>query len=545
MKFDVVIAGGGFAGAYCARTLSKIWGSAAGQRAALIAEQNVLVFQPMLAEVAGAALSPLSVVNPLREFCGHTHVLQGRIRSIHLDEHRLVLDAGVYTSNISIEFEHLVVALGGIVDLSRVPGMPEHGLILKTVGDALKLRRTLIYRLEEANLAEDPEVIRRLLTFVVVGGGYSGVETAGQILDLVADVKCLYQNLREREHRIFLVHSGPFLLPDIGEPLGRYAEEQLRSRGLNILLNSRVTAMTATKAVLEGGNCIETCTVVSTVGNAPHPLVVSLSQQHSLATAKGRLVTEPNQQVPGFPQVWVAGDCAAVPLPDQSICPPTAQFALRQGTQLAKNLNRFFVGEQLRPFRFTNLGQMASIGHQTAVADVFGFQFSGFLAWWFWRTVYMAKLPGWERKIQVVASWTLDLFFRRDISLILPDQSRPLPDAHLEIGDFLFHPGDPAESIYLVKAGTMEIRDGSRLVRLLKAGDLVAEPSWSTDVGWRFCAVATSPTTVVALNARVRETLSQFTPAFRRFFESLPEDDPMAGNQKTPESPSPNRKKAP
>lgn len=534
MKFDVVIAGGGFAGAYCAKTLSRAWGPGAGRRVGLIADQNILVFQPMLAEVAGAALSPLSVVNPLREFCGHTNVLRGKIRDIHLDERRIVLDAGVYTSNISIEFDHLVIALGGVVDLSRVPGMTEHGLVLKNVGDALNLRRTLIHRLEEANLADSPDIVRRLLTFVVVGGGYSGVETAGQILDLIADVKGLYQNLESFSSRVVLVHSGPFLLPDIGERLGRYAEEQLRSRGLEIRLNSRVTAITATKAVLDNGERIETCTVVSTIGNAPHPLVAELAKRYHLPQLKGRLLTEPTMQLKGYQNIWSVGDCAAIPLGDQPSCPPTAQFALRQGSQLAKNLERVFLGEELRPFQFTNLGQLASIGHRTAVAEVLGFQFSGFLAWWFWRTVYMAKLPGIERKIQVIAAWTLDLFFRRDISLLSLDQSRTLPEAHLEVGDFLFHPGDPSGSIYLIKAGTVEIRNGEAVMAKLGAGDVLAEPTWSCENRWRYDAVATTPSTVVSLPSKIRETLSQFTPAFRQLFQLSPT---VESGEKAPSNP--------
>lgn len=519
MKFDVLIAGGGFAGAYCARNLSRTWGSDSGRRVALIADQNILVFQPMLAEVAGAALSPLHVVNPLREFCEGANILQGKIREIDLDGKRLWVDAGVYTSNVCVEFDQLVLALGGVVDLSRVPGMPEHGLVLKNVGDALRLRRTLIHRLEEANLATDPGTVRRLLTFVVVGGGYSGVETAGQILDLVADVKCLYQNLSDQSARVVLVHSGPFLLQDIGERLGRYAEEQLRARGLEILLNTRVGAITATKVFLQDRSSIESCTVVSTVGNAPHPLLVAMAAKKGLETIKGRIVTEPTLQVKGHPWLWAAGDCAAVPMGDQPTCPPTAQFALRQGTHLAKNIERLWTGEPLEPFQFKNLGQLASIGHQTAVAEVLGFQFSGFIAWWFWRTIYMAKLPGLQRKIQVIAAWTLELFFRRDVSLILPEPSRTLPMVHLEPGDFLFHPGDPAGSLYLVQAGAVEVRNGSALVRTMRSGEVLAHPDWSRDGAWIYSAVAIEPTSVATLAAEIRETLSQFTPAFRRLFE--------------------------
>src|SRR5580658_6115757 len=209
MKFEVVIAGGGFAGAYCARALSKALGRADGERrVALISERNVLVFQPMLAEVAGSSLSPVDVVNPLRQFCRGVNVLQGTIQGIDWASKTLSLDGGRFTRDHKVGFKHLVLTLGSVTDLGAVPGMPEYGWPMKNVSDALRLRAAMINRLEEANLVEDPEVRARLLTFVVVGGGYTGVETAGQLFDFVSQAHRYFANLRDSPLRVVLVHSG-------------------------------------------------------------------------------------------------------------------------------------------------------------------------------------------------------------------------------------------------------------------------------------------------------------------------------------------------
>ena len=200
MEFDVVIAGGGFAGAYCARSLAKALGRAEGERrVALVSERNVLVFQPMLAEVAGSSLAAIDVVNPLRQFCRGVNVLQGTIQKIDWSSKTLVLDGGRFTRDHRVGFRHLVLALGSVTDLGAVPGMREYGWPMKNVADALRLRSALINRLEEANLVEDAKTQRRLLTFVVVGGGYTGVETAGQMLDFIRQAHGFYANLRDVE----------------------------------------------------------------------------------------------------------------------------------------------------------------------------------------------------------------------------------------------------------------------------------------------------------------------------------------------------------
>lgn len=420
MDYEVVIAGGGFAGAYCARVLGCERG---GPRAALIAERNVFVFQPMLAEVAGSSLGPLDVVNPLRQFCRGVDVLQGAITKIDLANKSLIFDGGRFTKNHTVNYKHLVVALGSVSDLSEIPGMAAHGRPMKDVADAIRLRASLINRLEEANLVDDPEIRSRLLTFVVVGGGYTGVETAGQLYDFLRQARRYYRHLQGAPVRMVLVHAHGQLLPEIGAKLGAYAKRVLSARGVEVLLNTRVAALSASEVTFSDGSKLGTNTVVTTIGTAPHPVVLDLCRQLGVEPVKGRLPVLATFQVGGQEGLWAAGDCAAVPWNDrgeQKIAPPTAQFAVREGKQLAKNLIRSLGNEELRPFQFRYLGQLATVGERHAVAEILGMHFSGFFAWWLWRTIYLAKLPGIARRLRVILDWTFDLIFRRDISVLIP-----------------------------------------------------------------------------------------------------------------------------
>jgi NADH dehydrogenase len=522
--FDIVIAGGGFAGVYCARTLAREFRGSAKQRVALISDQNFLVFQPMLAEVAGSALSPRHVVNPLRRLCPDITVLRGVIGSVDLPGRSFTVNAGDYTSDLKIGFEHLVLAMGSVVDLSRVPGMPEHALVMKNLGDALKLRAAIIDRFEEANIEPDPGKQRRLLTIVVVGGGYSGVETAGQILDLALEMSDSYSHIRREQVSLVLVHSGDHLLPEISASLGRYAEENLRRRGVDIRLNTRVNSMTPSRAMLSDGGMIETHTVISTVGNAPNPLITALCKANNLACEKGRLITDDKLRVAGQERLWAAGDCAAVPMPAERApktapspfeprfyCPGTAQFAVRQGQLLGRNLAAVLGGDApLKSFAFTGLGELAAIGHRAAVAEILGMQFQGFLAWWLWRSIYLMKLPGLERKLRVLFDWTLDLFFKRDIALFQPRPTNLIKEMHLEKGDCVFHAGDPAHSLYIIKAGTLELTNADGTFRrTLTAGHQLGKDTLYYRKPWVFTAKAVEPTTLVAVSGEVFETVSR------------------------------------
>ncbi len=518
-----MIAGGGFAGVYCAKSLAKELGPISRTKVALIADQNFMVFQPMLAEVAGSSISPQHIVNPIRRICGEVTVLRGNIKEIDLSNRQLVLDAGHFTKNADVRFGHLVLALGGVVDLSRVPGMPEHAYLMKNVGDALELRSAIIDRFEEAIFQPDAAALKRLLTFVVVGGGYSGVETAGQILDLIQGINHLYPRVAHSEYKVILIHSGKHLLPEISETLGIYCEKNLRDRGVEIILNARVTAMTATKVFLQDGRVIESHTVVSTVGNAPHPLIADLCKKHNFEDFKGRFVSDENLRAKNQDRVWVAGDCAAIPLhggKPGEYCPPTAQFAFREGILLGKNISLWLRKQRLKTFKFRGLGELASIGHRSAVAEIMGMKFSGLLAWFMWRTIYLMKLPGLERRLRVVIDWTLDLFFPRDITLLRAKPSEVLQEMHLEKGDQLFHAGEPALSFYIVKSGRIDLRDENGVVKSVGAGEHFGERAMLSDHIWRFSAVAAEPTTLVSLEEKVFLSISSASSSIHHFFES-------------------------
>jgi NADH:quinone reductase (non-electrogenic) len=508
-SFPIVILGGGFAGAYCARALRAGLQERTFENVALLADQNAMLFHPMLAEVSGSSISPLHVVNPLRLFCKGSSVFMGDVEEIDLDQKTVSFSPGPFTPLSKMTYEHLVLAIGSIVDVSRVPGMPEHGYLMKTVGDAIRLRSGVLERLEEASIIQEEAVRRKLLTFVIVGGGYSGVETAGQIWDLLRDVQRFYPRINPKEFRLVLVHSGPYLLPQIGQELGKYCELQLRNRGIEVRLNTRVTAITAERAILNTGDVVETNTVVTTVGNATHPVIKKLIDRYQLANDRGRLRTEPTMQVKGYSNLWSAGDCSAVPLEDGSISPATAQFAMRQGTVLGGNILAARKSQSLAPFRFKTLGEMASLGHRNAVGKVLGFKVSGFLGWLMWRATYLFKLPGLEQKAKVFFEWNLELLFPRDISLLNVKTTQVLGRVHLEKGDPIYHIGDAAFSFYLLENGSVEINDRSGSVRKIGPGEHFGERELLQSTKRQFDATALEPSTLIALDKTTFEALTK------------------------------------
>jgi NADH:ubiquinone reductase (H+-translocating) len=508
-SFPIVILGGGFAGAYCARALRSGLGENTSKSVALLADQNAMLFHPMLAEVSGSSISPLHVVNPLRLFCRGSEIFMGAVELIDLEQKTVSFSPAPFASPVNLTFEHLVLAIGSVVDVSRVPGMPEHGYLMKTVGDAMRLRSDVLERLEAASVLSEESIRRKLLTFVIVGGGYSGVETAGQIWDLLRDVQRLYPRINPKEFRLVLVHSGSHLLPQIGEELGKYCEAQLRGRGIEVRLNTRVNAITSERAILNTGDIIETNMVVTTVGNATNPVIKKLIDRYHLANEKGRLLTEPTMQVKGYKNLWSAGDCAAVPLKDGSVSPATAQFAMRQGTLLGKNILAARNGQTIQPFRFKTLGEMASIGHRNAVGKVLGFKVSGFLGWLMWRATYLYKLPGLEQKSKVFFEWSLELLFPRDISLLNIKMTEVLGRVHLEKGDPIYHIGDAAFSFYLIEQGQVEVDDHSGAVRKIGPGEHFGERELLQKTTRQFEATALEPTTLLALDKTTFEALTK------------------------------------
>jgi NADH dehydrogenase len=412
----IVIAGGGFAGLYAAMHLDKGLARRADVEVTLISHENFILFTPMLHEVAAGDLYPGDIVNPLRRILRHVKVFEADVQSVDLEKRLVRCTAGMAEGELNFEFDHVLLALGSETNFFNMDGLRDWSLTMKSLSDAALLRNRMVALLEEASLQTDEAVRRQLLTFVTAGGGFSGIETTGAVNDFVRETMRYYPQLREELVRVVVVHPGDFILPELGEELGRYAEHKLRERKVEVLKGPRVANYDGQVVTLSDGTAIPAATLIWTAGVKPSPVIASLPYQKE----HGRLVVSEYLAVTGVPGLWAAGDCAAVPiLGTEKFHPPTAQHGLREGVVVAKNIEAVVLNRPLKSFRFKMLGQLASIGHHTGVAIVFGFKFSGFIAWWFWRSVYLMKLPRMAKKLRVMASWTLDIFFGQEIEQML------------------------------------------------------------------------------------------------------------------------------
>jgi NADH dehydrogenase len=412
----ILILGGGFAGAYTALYLQKALSGAPDVEVMLVAQENFVLFTPMLHEVAGSDAAATDVVQPLRKMLRHTNVLIGDIESIDLEKKQVRVRQSDLLHHRELTYDHLVLALGSVSNFYHTPGIEEHALTMKTLGDALAVRNRAIDALELADGEPDEALRKAMMTVVVVGAGFAGVETVGALK--------FYNNLNEDMLRIVLVDVGKMILPELGESLGRYSETQLGRRGVEIHLNTAVRGYDGKEVVLGDGTRIASNLIIWTAGITPVPILANLP----CAQERGHVVADEYLQVQNWPGVWALGDCAQVPdlTNPGKFCPPTAQHATRQAPVVAHNIVATMRSQPLKPFKFKTLGLLATIGRRTGVAEIMGFHFSGIIAWAMWRAIYLSKLPGLQKKVRVLLDWTLDLFFSKDIV-----QLRALPSPKL------------------------------------------------------------------------------------------------------------------
>jgi NADH dehydrogenase len=411
-KHHVVIVGGGFGGLYAALELERTVAKDRTIQVTLINRENFFLFTPMLHEVAASDLDVSNIVNPARKLLKHVSFFEGEVRSVNLEAKTIEVAHGSSRHTHELEFDQLVLSLGCTNHFFGLPGVEQHAITMKSLADAVALRTRLIAMLEEADTECASELRARLLTFVVAGAGFAGVETAGSINDFLRSSIRFYPHLNEGNIRLILVHPGDVILPELQHRLGVYAQEKLSQRGVEIRPRTRVAAYDGNVVFLEDGQSIEAGTLIWTAGTMPHVLLDSLP----CVKEKGRLKVDDSLAVPNWPGIWALGDCALVP--DKSTggyCPPTAQHALRQGKIVAQNVVAYLKGQPLKSFAFKTIGQLAAIGHRAGVATIFGVNFSGFIAWWMWRTIYLSKLPRLEKKVRVALDWTLDVLFSKDL----------------------------------------------------------------------------------------------------------------------------------
>ena len=520
----IVIIGGGFAGAFAARYLAKY--APKGTEIELINSTNYFVFQPLLPEVVSGNISAPDAVTPLRQLLPGIKVRMGTVTGIDRSSKRVHLLQGSFRTPQTRPYDHLVIAAGQRTNLDIAPGFAEHALCLRNLADAHELRNKIIRRLEHADVTEDPVIKNRLLTFVVGGGGFSGVETIGEISEMIRRTIRFYPNIDEDDIRAVIVQSGPRLLPELPEKLGRYAERILAKRGVEIVLDTRVSSATANAVFLSDGTRLETCLFVSTVGNGPTRFCSSLG----LPLERGKLRVGRDLCVEGEDDIWALGDAALVPLDDsrESFAPPTAQYAVREARCLARNLAASLRGRDTEPFAFVPKGSLASIGSYKGVAQIFGISFSGLLAWMTWRFLYIGMLPGFSTRLRVALNWAFDFVMPRSIVQIANQGTGGAVTRRYAKGDVISRPGQFVDGFYTVLDGYLESRvpqgDGQEdFVRILGPGDHWGERLATLGNRTLGTLTATDDARVLVLKTDDFRSLREAFPALDDYFEHINE----------------------
>lgn len=410
-KTKVIILGSGFGGLYTALNLDNTIARDDDIEITLINRENFFLFTPMLHEVAASDLDITHIVSPVRKLLKRVKIFNGSVESIDLESKIVHVSHGKEHHHHELDYDHLVLSLGSITNFYGNKGLEDNALTMKSLGDAIYLRNHMISNLEEADFECCPKIREPLINYVVAGGGFAGVETIAGINDFLREALKFYPNLTEDMLRIVLVHAGNTILPELSEKLGKYSQKKLAARDVEIHLNTKVSKVDGNLVTLSDGTEIVTNTLIWTAGTAPNPLLEALPCDKD----RGRICANQYMEVAGYKGVWAVGDSAAIEDPKTGrLYPPTAQHAIRQGRVLAHNIRASIRGGKMKPFVFETIGQLAALGRRTGVAQIMGINFSGFIAWWLWRTIYLMKLPRFEKKLRVALDWTLDLIFAKD-----------------------------------------------------------------------------------------------------------------------------------
>jgi NADH dehydrogenase len=424
----------------------------------VVSRDNFHTFHGFVGEMLAGRVQPGQIVSPARRMFPPARFHNAEVERIDLARREITTSRFLDGKQYLLPYDHLVIALGSIDDLSRYPGIAEHAMKLKTYWDCFKVRNHLMAMLELAEIEPDPTERRRLLTFVVVGGNYGGIEVAAELMDFVRVVtKREYARIDPRDARVVVVHSGARILPELATrhpDLVAYAERFLDRSGLEFRLETRLAAATPEEAVLETGERIPTRTIISSAGTALSPLLATLPYERD---ERGRIRTDEFVRVLGEEHVWAAGDCAAVPHPRGGVCPAVAVFAMSQGRQVARNILRSVRGRPLGRYRFTGLGDACELGRRRAIAHVKGVKLKGFLAWVVWRAFFLYFVPTRDRQLRILLDWLVTPLVGRDIVDVRAWEPYGLRREHYEPGQEIVRQGDLGQTLYVIWQGEVEV----------------------------------------------------------------------------------------
>ncbi len=411
----VVILGAGFAGLSVARELARLLPQEDLGEITLVDQNNYLLFTPMLTEVAGGELDPRHIVASPRRLSPRIRFEQATVQGIDLRSKRITVDRGSdYGEGETIQADHIVIALGSVPNYHHVPGLREHSLGMKSLVDAAVIRSRVLECLERANEKEDAAIRHELLTFVVGGGGYTGVETMAAVNDLARENVRDYPRIDAGDINCLIVEPRDRILEELSPELASYAQRKLQERGVQVMLRTKITEAGQDYVQLESGKRVSTRTLIWAGGIKPSPLV---SQLNCPRGHHGGIVVDEHCAVPNYSGIWALGDCAEVPKAgSEGTHAPTAQNATREGTLAARNIVAHMRGEPLQPFTYHPIGELALVGKHSGVARLHGFQFSGFVAWAMWRAIYLSKMPGMAKRSRIAIDWILDLIYGTDVA---------------------------------------------------------------------------------------------------------------------------------
>ena len=423
-KKKIVILGGGFAGVECARQLEAKFGNDPEMELVMISEDNFLLFTPMLPQVASGMIETRHIVLPIRTICKKTKFYEGRIKNIDPHGKLVTLWGTGDKRSVSIHYDFLVIALGSETNFFGMADVEKNAYTMKTLNDAVMLRNRVIDMLEQAENETNPILRKSFLNFVVAGGGFAGIETAGELMDLLLDARKHYPTIHKEDLRVVVIEALPMILPGFNEKLAGFAKEKMTDRGIDIRLKTAITSFDGnevTTKILDQNpkvdesivDVIRTKTLIWTAGVTP----VNTIKRSMFKTDKGKVIVNDYLEVQDFPGVFAIGDCALFLDPEtQRPFAPTAQIAEAQAKTAAKNLVALITNSEKEKFVYHSKGQMAIIGKRSGIATFLGMNISGFWAWLIWRNVYLSKISTFDKKFRVFLDWTIDLFFDRDIS---------------------------------------------------------------------------------------------------------------------------------
>ena len=422
----ILVLGGGFAGVECTRKLESYFGKNPNVQIDLVSEDNFLLFTPMLPQVASAMIETRHIVIPIRTIIKKATFHEGKVKNIDPYGKQVTLYGTNEKRGRSLQYDYLVIALGSQTNFFGNRTVENHSYTMKTLNDAVVLRNRIIDMLEQADNEKDPILKSSLLTFVVVGGGFAGIETAGEIHDFIFDAKKFYPNITHSDIRVIVLEALPIILPGFSEKLATFTKEKLAQRGIEIRVNTEVVTFDGSEVIVKDSvdpakfpvkestfDAIETKTLVWTAGVTP----VDTIKNSTFKTERGKIIVGETLQIPQFPEIYVIGDCSlAIDPATKKPYPPTAQNAEGQAKTAAYNLYSEITGKPKKQIQYSSKGQMAIIGKRTAIASIYGLNIHGIIAWILWRTVYLRKIPKLNKRLRIILDWTADLIFDRDIS---------------------------------------------------------------------------------------------------------------------------------